>query len=316
MCPTSIESYATSNEKELHQAILESLEEAIVTTRFDGEVTYLNTAAKRLFGTSSNAAVGEPLAKILALRDGATRAPVAAPLTRVIANAETREVGEFDFLVRRDGTEVPIEVNCSLLRHAESGEAIGLLLTLRDARRWWDVVRRATHDPLTRLVNREEFERRLESLLGRRRGGEPHALMYLDLNRFKRINDTHGHAAGDSVLRQVGAIFEAAVRGRDTLARIGGDEFALLMPNCPLERARAHAETLRRQLRAQPLHWQGHAFQLDVAIGVVPIAAEDRDALAVMAAADRACYAAKHDYYSDWALPRVASIHSAARTYL
>lgn len=306
------------NASDLHPAILESLPDAVVVTTFSGEVVCLNAAAKRLLGANLNSARGQPLAKILTILDGATRAVVASPLTRFIAHSETRETGELDLLVRRDGKEIPIEVRCTLLRGTRDGVSRGILLTLRDGTGWSELARRATHDPLTRLVNRHEFEQRLEHLLASRRTGEAHALLFMDLNRFKQINDTYGHLAGDSVLRQVAAIFEQLVRSRDTLARIGGDEFALLLQHCPLDCAEEHARALRERLRAQPLQWQEHSLCLDVAIGVVPIAPGARDPAELLAAADRACYAAKHDDRRDWRFPPVASPHKPAipRIYL
>ncbi len=209
-------------------SVLESFPDALAVTTTTGDIVYLNAAAKRLLGTSLNEARGRPLAEYLTLLDGATHQPVAAPLTRCLARSEIerRDYG-YDLVRRRDGSELPVEDRCTVLRGA-NGEAAGLLLVLRDATALRELARAASHDSLTHLVNRAEFERRLARLLGCMRPGEAHALLYMDLDHFKAINVSHGHAAGDSVLRQVADRLGSLIRERDTLARLGGDEFVLL----------------------------------------------------------------------------------------
>lgn len=274
-------------------SVLESLPDALVVTTLTGEVAYLNTAAKRLLGTGLNEARGRPLAACLTLLDGTTRMPLSAPLTRCLARSESERYDEeYDLVRRRDGTEVPVEDRCTVLR-GPHGEAAGLVLVLRDATSLRELARAASHDPLTRLINRAEFERRLQRLLARMRPGEAHALLYIDLDHFKAINDSHGHAAGDSVLRQVAECFAALVRERDTLARLGGDEFALLLEHCPFEHALAQAQRMRKAIETRRFAWEDQSFQLGASIGVVEIAPPQRDPSAVLTAADRACYAAK-----------------------
>lgn len=275
-------------------SVLESLPDALIITTLTGEVVYLNTAAKRLLGTGLNEARGRPLAECLTLLDGTTRTPVSAPLTRFLArsNSLPRDDGAYDLVRQRDGTEVPVEDHCTVLR-GRHGEAAGLVLVLRDATSLRALVHAASHDPLTCLVNRAEFERRLQRLLARMRPGEAHALLYIDLDHFKAINDSHGHAAGDSVLRQVAECFAAMVRERDTLARLGGDEFVVLLEHCPLEYALAQARRMQEAIETRRFAWQDQSFQLGISIGVVPITPTQRDPSAVLTAADRACYAAK-----------------------
>lgn len=279
-------------EATLPASVLESLADALLVTSLTGEVLYLNTSAKRLLGVNLNTARARTLAEVLTLLDGATRKPLGSPLARILARCESQRRGELDLLVRGDGTEIPVETNCAMV-HDRHGETVALALTLRDATYLHELAHDATHDPLTRLLNRQEFERRLTRLLAGVREGEMHALLYMDLDRFKAINDTHGHAAGDFALRQTVAVFLAAVRHRDMLARLGGDEFALLLEHCPLALAESHARALERALDARPFCWQDQTFRLGVSIGAVAITARDRDPAAVLAAADRACYAAK-----------------------
>ena len=151
----------------------------------------------------------------------------------------------------------------------------------------------ATHDTLTGLVNRAEFERRLTHLLASASPHNPHALLYLDLDQFKVVNDTCGHVAGDDLLRQISALLRTKLRARDTLARLGGDEFGVLLDHCPVAEAKRVADALRELLRAFRFGWQDKSFTIGVSIGLVPLAAAGETLSSVFSAADAACYAAK-----------------------
>lgn len=152
----------------------------------------------------------------------------------------------------------------------------------------------ATHDPLTDLPNRRGFARALDALLdSARTGGRSHALCYLDLDHFKLLNDSCGHAAGDALLRRLPGLWTPALPPGAVLARLGGDEFALLLPDCALDSAGARAEALRAALRAQPFEWHSRRFTLDVSAGIARLDASSPSAAAALAAADAACYLAK-----------------------
>jgi diguanylate cyclase (GGDEF)-like protein len=152
----------------------------------------------------------------------------------------------------------------------------------------------ATHDALTGLVNRAEFERRLqESVDVAHRGDGAHVLCYLDLDRFKGINDTSGHQAGDAMLREVAKILRNAVRDSDTVGRVGGDEFGMLLVGCPLEKARQIADDVCRAVNDFRFVWKDRIFNVGVSIGLVEIAREGGTMEEAMAAADSACYVAK-----------------------
>ena len=149
----------------------------------------------------------------------------------------------------------------------------------------------ATHDLLTGLVNRGEFERRLYRVLGADSG--PHAVLYLDLDQFKIVNDSCGHLAGDALLRQLGSMLEARMRKRDTLARLGGDEFGILLEHCPTRQALLIAEGLVRAVQDFHFLWQGRSFFVGVSIGLAPIEHTGETLQNVLKTADLACYAAK-----------------------
>jgi diguanylate cyclase (GGDEF)-like protein len=170
-----------------------------------------------------------------------------------------------------------------------------------------EISHQAAHDSLTGLVNRREFEQRLSRVLDTARNeASEHALCYLDLDQFKVINDTCGHAAGDELLRQIAVLFQQKIRRRDTLARLGGDEFAVLMEHCNLEQASRVAEALRSTAADLRFTWANDTFTLGVSIGVVPITPSSESVDALLRAADNACYVAKdagrnrvHVYYHD-----------------
>ncbi|HEC17457.1 MAG TPA: EAL domain-containing protein [Sedimenticola sp.] len=152
----------------------------------------------------------------------------------------------------------------------------------------------AYHDPLTNLVNRIEFERRLRrALADAREHRRHHALLYLDLDQFKIINDTSGHIAGDELLRQLAILLHEKVRDRDTVARLGGDEFGVLLEHCPADHAQQIAETLRQAVKDFRFIWQDKVFSIGVSIGLIGITEVSSSVKEVLSAADMACYAAK-----------------------
>ncbi len=165
----------------------------------------------------------------------------------------------------------------------------------------------ATHDELTGLVNRREFMRRLENaLIHSKQGGSSYTLCYLDLDQFKIVNDTVGHAAGDVLLKEVSGLLHGRLRTRDTLSRVGGDEFTLLLENCQLEAGVQIAESMLAILADFRFHWESKEFQIGASIGVVSVTADYETALQVLSHADLACYTAKelgrnriHVYRSD-----------------
>jgi len=152
----------------------------------------------------------------------------------------------------------------------------------------------AAHDALTGLVNRREFERRLEEAIeSGHRGDGQHVLCYLDLDRFKLVNDTSGHLAGDSMLREVAKLLRDAVRDSDTVGRLGGDEFGILLVGCPLEKARQIADDVCRAVGDHRFVWRDKIFNIGASIGLVEISRESGTLEELLAAADTACYVAK-----------------------
>ncbi len=196
----------------------------------------------------------------------------------------------------RNGETIYVGGRLAPLR-ARDGSIIGAILVLRDVtreKRMKEILSfQATHDDLTSLINRREFERRLDDLLAHRSPSSRHVLLYLDLDQFKLINDNCGHHAGDRMLRQLTGLLGTRLRKSDTLARLGGDEFAALLPNCDRDSGCRVAETLRETIRNFRFTWNGRSFGVGVSIGLVQIDDSLGNIADIMAAADSACYMAK-----------------------
>jgi diguanylate cyclase (GGDEF)-like protein/PAS domain S-box-containing protein len=266
-------------------AAIEDLGEALLVADPQARIGYLNAAASRLTGWSPRQAIGQPLNEVVRLAGAQDPAqPAAEP--------GVPEGVRYTLLLHRSGLEVP--VRCSVSRTRDGGRIVLLQDSSEEHRLRQHLAYQADHDPLTGLVNRREFESRLaRALLVARRGPCQHALCYLDLDRFKPINDTCGHAAGDELLRQVTTLLLTQIRGRDTLARLGGDEFAVLLEHCPLDEARRIAEKLRAAVDAFRFAWKDSRFAIGVSIGLVPVERHATEPAALLALADAACYAAK-----------------------
>lgn len=188
---------------------------------------------------------------------------------------------------------------CVMLYSAfKTDQAFGnvLAVTAENAKLTRALRYQATHDPLVDLVNRREFNTRLLAAAdGAVIGKHPCALLFIDLDRFKEVNDQGGHAAGDETLRRVSLILKEHIRATDTAARLGGDEFAILLPGCPRERAEAVARGVLEAIHDFVLHREGGLyFRVGASIGVAYAVPGEADAPSLLRVADAACYAAKN----------------------
>lgn len=283
-------------EKELFRVTLASIADAVITTDAAARITYLNTVAERLTGWSDTHARGRWLTEVFRILNEDTREPIADPVSHCAQGPEAAGAGLGHLLVCRDQSELSIHMSVAPIR--DSGQnSIGVVLVFRDVteerKLTQQLSHQATHDTLTGLANRREFERRLTHLLSSASPYVPHALLYLDLDQFKVVNDTCGHAAGDDLLRQVSALLRTKLRARDTLARLGGDEFGVLLEHCSVAEAKRVANALRELLQAYRFGWQDKTFTIGVSIGLVPILQAGETLAGVFSAADSACYAAK-----------------------
>jgi len=277
---------------------LESLDEAILTTNAQGRIDYINPTASRLLGISADRARGMELEEIAAAVAEADRKLLTDPVRQALSAGAPVNLGRRALVVAQPSSaERLVEVSAAPMRD-ETGDNAGAVVLLHDVTEARGISRQmsyqATHDALTGLVNRREFERRLENAIEvAHRGDSAHVLCYLDLDRFKLINDTSGHLAGDSLLRDLAKLLRETVRDSDTVARLGGDEFGLLLVGCPLDKARQIADDVCRKVADFRFVWKDKIFNVGVSAGLVEIARDSGNLEETLTAADSACYVAK-----------------------
>ncbi len=287
------------HQKELAQVTLHSIGDAVITADAEVRVEYLNPVAEELTGWTTKDAQGRPLSEVFRVINAQTRQPTDNPGELAIASGQVVYLPNNTLLIRRNGREVPIEDSGAPIRDRE-GQIIGGILVFYDVSERGGLHNQhllsyqATHDNLTQLANRREFERRLLDLVQRaRREGSEHALCYLDLDQFKLVNDTCGHAAGDNLLRHLGYLLRGKVRKNDTLARLGGDEFGVLLVDCPFERAVTIAQDLLQSIKEFRFVWEDKTFEIGASIGIIPVTAEAPSAEELLSKVDAACFLAK-----------------------
>ncbi len=283
--------------KERAEVTLHSIGDAVITADATGRVEYLNPVAEQLTGWSTAEARGRALAEVFRIVNEHTGGPADDPVARVLREGVIVGLANHTVLVTRDGGERAIEDSAAPIRD-RSGQIAGVVLVFHDVSASRELAHQltwqASHDALTGLINRREFDNRLQRALASAHGEDQHhALLYIDLDQFKVVNDTCGHIAGDELLKQLSAIKQEHLRMSDTLARLGGDEFGVLLESGPIERAQHIAESLREVIKGFRFAWEGKTFEVSASIGLVPIHAGSGGLAQLMSAADMACYAAK-----------------------
>lgn len=289
---------ALHDEKDRLRITLHSIGDGVIATDNIGIIEYLNPIAEQYTGWSCDSARGMDIFEVFDVINAADGKHVAESIDELIDESRnSNDIHHHSLLRRLDNSTLAVDYTASAIRHND-GSIGGYVMVFRDESKLREMAHhlshQATHDPLTNLPNRRVFEHRLEVLLKQAETYHSgHVLCYLDLDRFKIVNDTCGHAAGDELLKQVVNLFRQRVRSNDLLARIGGDEFGLLLENCPVERALGITEEIRKSLHHYHFVWNGRSFQIGVSIGMVAIDSRWKSLPELLAAADAACYAAK-----------------------
>ena len=288
---------ALLDEKERAQVTLHSIGDGVITTDAEGIVEYLNPIAEALTGWKTDQATGLALGKVFRIINEDSREPTLDPVSRCLKDGKIVGLANHSILIDRYGKEYAIQDTAAPIR-GRDGALLGAVLVFHDVsetrRMALQLAHDAAHDLLTGLINRREFEKRLQrAVLSARQHGSRHVLGYLDLDQFKLINDTAGHAAGDELLKRVRGLVAGKFRERDTLARLGGDEFGILLDNCGLEEAEAIADVIVATFRNYRFNWEGRSFQIGASIGLVPVTADAENADMLLSEADVACYTAK-----------------------
>jgi diguanylate cyclase (GGDEF)-like protein/PAS domain S-box-containing protein len=284
-------------EREHAQVTLHSISEAVITTDKDKRIIYMNPIARRITGWNEEEAIGMPIDTVFRLLHEQTRKPIKSTVDECLLHQGTVLFDEPAILINKNADEFAVENSSSPIR-GHNGELIGAVLVFRNITHIRNLSKKmefqATHDALTGLINRHEFEHQLTlAVKSARENNRTHAICYLDLDQFKIVNDTCGHIAGDQLLKEIASLMPHSIRSSDCLARLGGDEFGVLMLDCPIKQAEKVADSLRAAIRDFTFSWDRRTFDIGVSIGLVPISKDSGSVKDVLQRSDSACYIAK-----------------------
>ncbi len=312
-------------EKERAQVTLQSIGDAVISTDAQGLIDYMNPVAESHTGWSVDEARGRPIGEVLKLIHEGTREEISNPLLGVLDRREMPGgAADQTVLVTRSGQEIAIQESAAPIFDRQS-QIIGAVIVFHDVTKERRLKRalsyQASHDALTGLINRREFDNRLHiAVAAAQRGDGDFALLYIDLDQFKVVNDTCGHQAGDRLLRDVTGLLQTRVRMSDTIARLGGDEFGVLLEDCTLVQATRIAESVRQAIRDYRFVWGANTMSVGASVGVVEIKRDTENVASIMTAADIACYTAKdggrnriHVYDAGGVSARHREMHWVAR---
>ncbi|MBI4995568.1 MAG: diguanylate cyclase [Rhodocyclales bacterium] len=284
-------------ENALAHVILASIGEAVIATDQDGRINTINGEAERLTGWSRQQALGLPMGEVLRLVDIDKRTPIECPAAAAMREGRSIRIEDDTLLISRDGREFIVEVSAAPVRTPGSAP-LGAVLICRDVSDTRHLQRciawQAGHDALTHLPNRNLLTDRLRQAIAQAlRHKTLLAVCYLDLDDFKPINDRYGHEIGDRVLVSVAERLTAMIRESDTVARIGGDEFVLLLTGAeaPVD-FRPVLERLVAEIAA-PYHVDNRQLSVTASIGVAICPLDDSDPDTILRHADKAMYVAK-----------------------
>ncbi len=298
------------HEKELAHNVLQSIGDAVITTDAFGCVQYLNPVAEQVTGWRAEQAKGHSLFDVFQVARAMTDQPITSLVATVKSSGKIIGLPNASVLTARCGAKSAVDGSVAPIRDREN-QIIGTVVVFRDVTQYHALSRKlswqASHDFLTGLVNRREFEQRLaEAIANAKETDQAHTLCYLDLDQFKVVNDTCGHVAGDELLRQLSILLRKRLRASDTLARIGGDEFGIILYECGLLQSTGIVDHLLSMIQGFRFVWQHNTFSIGASIGLVAIDSASGDINSILGAADAACYAAKengrnrvHLYQSD-----------------
>lgn len=287
---------------------MDSIGDAVITTNALGQIDYLNPIAQKMTGWTLEEALGQPLNQVFNIINEKTRLPCPDPVQLCLTENRIFGLAEDTVLINKHGIEFGISDSAAPIR-GKQNEVLGVVLVFHDVTQQRQMANeisfRASHDLLTGLLNRSEFEKVLSNHLGNHRVPfQMGALLFIDLDQFKLINDNCGHAAGDTVLREIAQLFLSCVRSSDSVARIGGDEFAIILAKCDIEKAMNLAKMICRQVDQYRFFYAQQKYRIGASIGLVLIDDQWSNINDIMQAADSACYEAKrsgknrvHPYY-------------------
>jgi len=284
-------------EKERLRITLASIGEAVICTDAIANVTFMNPTAATLTGWPANAAIGKSLVDVLRIVDETTGDPAPNPVARCFGHERSHYRASGIFMLSLEGGVYDIQLSAAPVCRAD-GEMIGCVVVFQDVTTHRAAQKKITHnahhDGLTGLPNRATFLARLAQVIDEtRQGTATHALCYIDLDRFKTVNDTGGHAAGDALLKEISKIIALSCSKKDVPARLGGDEFGLILRNTSATEARLVAERIVDAICEMEFRWESMIFRIGASIGIAEIGNAQSDSAVILHRADLACYSAK-----------------------
>ena len=293
-----VEGLTINKDLEAIRLTLDSIGDGVIVTDSLGAVQYLNPAATTLTGWSDEEAKQQPIEEVFPVLRARHPHLTTNPVLRCIQEDCPVRIDGHVKLVNYHGQQLNIEANASPIRSRTSQSVLGAVMVFRAASAMKlltdQLAYQATHDALTGLVNRSEFERCLQKILNNcEQHGEQHVLLYMDLDSFKVVNDRAGYIAGDQLLRQISELFVKQIREQDTLARLDGDEFGVLLRNCQLEDAKRVAEAMIKAAEEFHFEYKTEVFRVGLSIGIASINSENKELASLLSAADLACSIAK-----------------------
>ncbi|PID42364.1 MAG: GGDEF domain-containing protein [Gammaproteobacteria bacterium] len=284
-------------EKQLAEVTLQSVHDGVLRTDNKGDLVYLNSAAEKLIGSSFSELNGKSVSEVLTLIEDQTNSKVESTLYQAIHTKKQVSCDNNRSLVCRDNRTIAVEEQAVPLLD-QDGQLTGGVLCLSDVSVFREQLKQqvweASHDALTGLINRREFEKRVAKAIERARvDGKSGLLFFMDLDGFKIVNDTCGHAAGDDLLVQLSQVIGTQVRASDSLARLGGDEFGLLLEGCDEEHGQIIGKNILGSVKEYFFYFDGKSYSVGVSIGMTSFSKTSGKAVEVIKEADTACYWAK-----------------------
>jgi diguanylate cyclase (GGDEF)-like protein/PAS domain S-box-containing protein len=284
-------------QKEQAEITLQSIGEGVISTDRFGRITYINSIAEIYTGWDAKEVKGMYASAILNLVDESSHIKLPNPVEQCLESNAAVNSTDSSVLIRRDGLEYAIEYSTTPIT-MDDNTLSGSVMIFRDVTEKRTMEKtldwQAKHDPLTGLINRREFDNRLNKIISNSdKSKREHALCFIDLDRFKLINDTCGHQAGDELLKVISKRLKNIARDTDTIARLGGDEFAVLMYSCNVEKARLIAEIFLEEVFNKNFDWYGKHFSITASIGIVPLNESTESLTELQRTADLVCYRAK-----------------------
>lgn len=285
------------SEKVKAQVTLSSIGDAVITTDIEGRIDYLNPVAESLFDTTLIAAKQKHLSDLGTLLIEESRQPATGLVEYCLREGHLPSQYSTLIFAKQDGKNLFVEPSAAPILD-QNGHTSGIVFVFHDVSQTHELTQQlshqATHDVLTGLFNRRDFEIKVKQAIRHAEvENQEHSLLYMDLDQFKVINDTCGHIAGDELLKQYTEKLSDLVRHGDTLARIGGDEFGLLLESCPNQQALLVANKIQDMTHQFRFSWGEKTFGIGVSIGMIAITHQSGSVIEVISRVDAACYMAK-----------------------